>query len=255
MSQEKTPPSKSCCNNWLIRAVTSSIGQKILMGLTGLMLCGFLVGHLSGNLLMYKGAKHYNEYAHFLHSSELLPLAEVSLLVLFTVHIYLGFSTARLNNSARQVEYAEKQSKLPASPLIFRPHNLMVSTGIVVLVFLIVHLLDMRFAELGLRRRAPSPGMLPFDHAIEVLKDPLSAAVYVVGSLVLGVHLAHGFQSAFRSIGFSHPKYTPFLKKLGIVFAIVIAVGFASLPIFFNFNSVPKSHDIPQVAPTGLKGH
>ena len=232
MSQGNRSPSK----NWVIRFITSSVGQKILMGLTGLGLCGFLVGHLSGNLLMYKGEGHYNEYAHFLHSSELLPVIELGLFLMFIVHILLAFTTARTNTSARDVTYAEKQSKLPLGMLIITPHNFMFATGIVVLIFLGVHLTDMKFADLGLRLKAPAPETTPFQHSLAVLKDPISAAVYVVGSLVLGVHLAHGFQSAFRSIGFSHPKYSPCLGKFSIFFAIVIALGFASLPIWFHFN-------------------
>ncbi len=228
MSQGKRSPSKY----WLIRFITSTVGQKILMGFTGLGLCGFLVAHLSGNLLMYKGEKYYNEYAHFLHSSELLLPAEIGLFSMIILHLILAFTTARKNTDARGTEvYAEKQTKQSPGMLLFAPHNVMFATGLVVLLFLVVHLSDMKFE---LRNQVPE-GTAPFDHAVHVLKDPISAVIYVVGSLVLGVHLAHGFQSAFRSIGFAHPKYSPFLGKLSIVFAIVISVGFASLPIVFKF--------------------
>ena len=232
LSQGKRSPSKY----WLIRFLTSTVGQKILMGFTGLGLCGFLVAHLSGNLLMYKapllkdGGKAYNEYAHFLHSRELLLPAEIGLFTMIILHIILGFTTAAKNTKARGTEvYAEKQTKQSQGVLFFFPHNVMFATGLVVLLFLVVHLSDMKFE---LRNQVPS-GTASFDHAVRVLKDPISAVIYVVGSLVLGVHLAHGFQSAFRSIGFAHPKYSPFLGKLSIVFAIVIALGFASLPIWF----------------------
>lgn len=228
MSQGKRSPSRF----WVIRFVTSSIGQKILMGFTGLGLCGFLVAHLSGNLLMYKGSRYYDEYAHFLHSSELLPLAEAGLFAMIAIHLILAFTTWRMNSAARTQDYAEKHTKQSLGMLLFAPHNVMVGTGLVVLLFLVVHLSDMKFE---LRNRV-AEGTAPFSHALHVLKDPVSATIYVVGSLVLGIHLAHGFQSAFRSIGFSHPKYSPFLGKLSIVFAIVIAVGFASLPVWFYFN-------------------
>lgn len=228
MSQGKRSPSKF----WVVRFLTSTIGQKILMGITGLGLCGFLVAHLSGNLLMYKGAKHYNEYAHFLHSSELLLPAEIGLFAMIFLHLILAFTTARTNNAARSVSYAEKQTKQSLGLLFFAPHNFMVATGLVVFLFLVVHLSDMKFE---LRNRV-AEGTLPFDHAHHVLRDPISATIYVVGSLILGVHLAHGFQSAFRSIGFAHPKYSPFLRIFAILFAVVIAVGFASLPIYFHFH-------------------
>lgn len=235
MSQGKRSPSRY----WGIRFIASTVGQKILMGITGLGLCGFLVAHLSGNLLMYHdplfkdGGKHYNEYAHFLHSSELLPLAEAGLFGMIVLHLILAVTTARANTNARGSQgYAEKQTKQKLGMLFFAPHNVMVLTGIIVFGFLCVHLSDMKFE---LRNQVPA-GTEPFKHAVHVLKDDFSAVVYVVGSLVLGVHLAHGFQSAFRSIGFAHPKYSPFLGKLSIVFAIVIAIGFASLPIWFRFN-------------------
>lgn len=229
MSQGKRSPSRF----WVIRFIRSTVGQKILMGITGLGLCGFLVAHLSGNLLMYKGEKYYNEYAHFLHSSELLPLAEAGLFAMIILHLILAFTTARSNTVARGSQvYAEKQTKQSLGLLFFAPHNFMFATGLVVLLFLVVHLSDMKF-EL---RNQVAEGTAPFDHAVHVLHDPISATIYVVGSLILGVHLAHGFQSAFRSIGFAHPKYSPFLRVFGSIFAVVIAIGFASLPIFFHFH-------------------
>ena len=222
-------------SNWLIRALSTSVGQKLVMGATGLLLCGFLTVHLAGNLLLFQGAEHYNKYAHKLHENELLPVAEAGLLVLFVLHIILAFTTTRWNAAARPIGYREKQSKLVGG-LVLQPHNYMFLTGIVVLGFLLLHLSDMRLAEWQMRLPYHE-GMKPADHALQVLKDPISATVYILGSLVLGFHLAHGFQSAFKSLGLNHPKYTPYLEKFGILFAILIGIGFASLPIwFFVFN-------------------
>ena len=227
--------------HWLVRGLSSSVGQKLVMGATGLLLCGFLVVHLAGNLLMYKGAQHYNDYAAALHSNELLPLAEAGLFVLFILHIILAFSTTRLNTSARSVGYTVKETKQSSDPGLWRirPQSTMFLTGAIVLGFLILHLIDMRFADWSRNLAAFSSRFHfpesenPFEHAIRVLKDPISAGVYVIGSLFLGYHLSHGFQSAFRSLGFAHPKYTPILKSLSILFGVVIAIGFASLPIMF----------------------
>lgn len=218
-------------SNWLIRALSTTVGQKLVMGLTGLLLCGFLTVHLAGNLLLFQGAEHYNKYAHKLHENELLPVAEAGLLVLFLLHILLAFTTASANTRARPVGYREKQSKLDATVYLF-PHNYMFLTGAIVLGFLLLHLSDMRFAEWSLRLPHHATDT-PAEHALRILKDPISAVVYVLGSLILGVHLAHGFQSAFRSLGLNHPKYTPYIAVLGYVFATVIALGFASLPIYF----------------------
>ena len=218
-------------SNWLIRALSTSVGQKLVMGATGLLLCGFLAVHLAGNLLLFQGAEHYNKYAHKLHENELLPLAEAGLLVLFLLHIILAFTTTAWNTGARPVGYREKQSKLTGG-LMIQPHNFMFLTGVVVLGFLLLHLSDMRMAEWDFRL-THDPTATPAENALRVLKDPISATVYMLGSLVLGFHLLHGFQSAFRSLGLNHPKYTPYIAKLGILFAAVIGLGFASLPFWF----------------------
>ena len=218
-------------SNWFIRALSTSVGQKLVMGATGLLLCGFLTVHLAGNLLLFQGAEHYNRYAQKLHENELLPVAEAGLLVLFLLHIILAFTTARMNTAARPIGYREKQSKLSGG-LLLEPHNYMFVTGVIVLGFLLLHLSDMRLAEWKMRLPYHE-GMTPAEHALLVLKDPISATVYILGSLVLGVHLSHGFQSAFRSLGLNHPKYTPFITKLGFLFAIAIGIGFASLPAIF----------------------
>ncbi len=218
-------------SNWFIRALSTSVGQKLVMGATGLLLCGFLTVHLAGNLLLFQGAEHYNKYAHKLHENELLPVAEAGLLVLFVLHIILAFTTTRGNTAARPVGYREKQSKLTVG-LLIQPHNYMFLTGVLVLGFLLLHLSDMRLAEWKMRLPFPD-GITPADHALLVLKDPISATVYILGSLVLGFHLAHGFQSAFKSLGLNHPKYTPYIEKFGILFAIAIGIGFATLPAYF----------------------
>lgn len=223
--------SKALLSNWLIRALSTTVGQKLVMGATGLLLCGFLVVHLAGNLLLFQGAEHYNRYAHKLHENELLPVAEAGLLVLFVLHIILAFTTARANTAARPIGYREKQSKLPGG-LLIQPHNYMFVTGVIVLGFVLLHLSDMRMAELNLRLTY-DPNATPAESAMRVLRDPISATVYILGSLVLGFHLLHGFQSAFKSLGLNHPKYTPFLTKLGVLFAAVIGLGFASLPVWY----------------------
>jgi succinate dehydrogenase / fumarate reductase, cytochrome b subunit len=212
---------------WLVRALSSSIGRKLIMAVTGLALCGFLATHLAGNLLLYAGAKSYDDYAHALHAQKiLLPIAEVGLLLLFVGHIALALTTNRENIAARPLGYAIKQSKQPPSGLAAPASSAMYATGIVVLLFLVLHLSDFRFE---LRHHG---GDTPYTKAVKILQDPLSAIVYVVGSLVLGYHVLHGFQSAFQTLGINHPKYTPLIKFLSFVFAISVALGFGSFPLW-----------------------
>ena len=135
--------------SWLNAALQSSVGRKFLMGITGLFLCFFLVVHLAGNLLLYVGPEVYDEYAHKLHSNpEFLILAEILLYSAFLVHILLSISLAFTNTAAREQDYAVKRTKVPGrilNVLGMTPDNTMAVTGLVVFLFLIVHLGDFKF--------------------------------------------------------------------------------------------------------------
>lgn len=231
--------------NWLWTALSSSIGKKVLIAITGLGLCGFLIAHLAGNLLLYAGPEAYNHYADSLHAQKaLLVVAELGLLLLFLGHLSLALRTTSENNSARPQEYAMKQSKQPSPPLAKPASSIMFGTGVVVLLFLLLHLMDFRF-EL----RNHVTGERPFDKAIRLLHDPLTFTVYIVGSLVLGYHVLHGFQSAFQTLGLRHPKYTPAIKRLSVAFALIVALGFASLPLMAVARKAPSAGTEPAPPP------
>jgi succinate dehydrogenase / fumarate reductase cytochrome b subunit len=223
---------------WLMTLLSSSIGQKFVMGITGLLLCSFLVVHLAGNLLVYVGADSYNNYAHELHSMMLLPVAETGLFLLLFVHIALAFKLTRDNREARHISYQETQSKIEEPPSIFgrtpmgRTSSWMFISGSIILAFLVMHMIDMK---LHANPTVDYKDATPYGIIVQGLGSSLSAPIYIVGTIVLGFHLSHGFWSAFQSLGLNHPKYMPLIKKLAILFAIVIAVGFVSLPIWGYF--------------------
>ncbi|TWU09225.1 Succinate dehydrogenase/Fumarate reductase transmembrane subunit [Symmachiella macrocystis] len=215
----------------LIRALSSSIGKKLLMGITGLALCGFLVVHLSGNMLLYVGAEQYDAYAHALHSQKfLLPIAETGLFILLIMHIALGIITARENWAARAVPYDMQRSKVVETTSKGAPNfasKYMFLTGLVVLMFLLVHIGHFKLGVIS-----PGPeGATEFANAARILSQSFTHVVYLAGTLVLGFHLLHGFQSAFQSLGINHPKYTKPIKIFGILFAMTIGLGFASFPL------------------------
>ena len=216
---------------WFFRLLTSSIGQKFVLGLTGLLLCGFVAAHLAGNLLLFAGAKPFNDYAHKLHEQwELLAIAETGLFVLFVLHVYLAFATSIGNAKARQENYSVKQPKVPGR--IIGANTWMFASGSVVLGFVLLHLIDLRIGvELVNLRGFKYAGKTPYEQTVMVLSDPISGIVYTLGAIVLGVHLSHGFSSAFQSLGLNHPKYMPLIKLVGRIFAIVVAVGFAAIAI------------------------
>lgn len=215
-------------------ALSSTIGRKYVMGLTGLFLCFFLVIHLAGNLLLYVGPEAYDHYAHALHEQQaFLVFSQVLLYGAFFVHIYLAFTLTGTNVTARFKSYSTKTSKrndrMVAS--MVAPEAWMFRSGAIVLLFLIVHLTDFKF-EIGWDVLEGETS--PYAKAGVILRDVWRAAIYILGSLVLGVHVSHGLQSAFQSLGVSHPKYSPGIKWLSIAFGWIVGLGFASFPIVWS---------------------
>ncbi len=206
------------------------------MGVTGLLLCGFLVAHLAGNFLLYVGPDAYNEYADTLHKQKLLlAIAELGLLVLFLMHIYLAISTGKDNKTARSQTYDRKQTKIESnSQGIFKawPENWMFVSGALVLGFIILHLIDFR---MEFRPDITYEGKEPFEKAVMLLKNPITATVYFAGTLLLGVHLTHGVASAFQSLGTSNQWTQKCFKWFSIIFGVGISLGFASFPVWALF--------------------
>jgi succinate dehydrogenase / fumarate reductase cytochrome b subunit len=218
------------------------VGKKFVMGITGLLLCGFLVAHLAGNLLLYVGPDAYNRYAHGLHSqAALLFVAEIILYFLFISHIYLAFHTTAENRAARGHRYEVRRSKLDAAPRTtsspLHPEAWMFISGAIVLFFLIVHLAQFAW-EIWL---PGPPGEEPFAKAIRILRDNVTAVIYLVGVVILGIHLWHGFSSAFQSLGITHPRYEGLIKWAGVAFATVMGLGFASF-VFFARMAATSGH-------------
>jgi succinate dehydrogenase / fumarate reductase cytochrome b subunit len=210
---------------WLRRTLSSSIGKKLAMAVSGLLLIGFLIVHLSGNLLIFADdqGRAFDEYARKLDDNPLLPIAEIALLALFVVHIALALRVTTENRDARRIGYGVRNS-MGAKTLA---SSTMIVTGSLVLIFLIVHLADFRIGKLFAEAR-------PFSLAAMVrrrLHEPLGAAIYLAGVLALGVHLRHGFRSAFQTLGVNHPKLNPILVRVGWALAVILAAGFAAFPI------------------------
>ncbi len=206
---------------------SSSIGKKAVMAVSGLLLIGFLIAHLAGNLLIFSGQQGtaFDEYAAKLESNPLLPVIEVGLFVVFATHIVMALRVSSENRQARGQGYAVRSSMgertlASASMLV---------TGVVVLVFLIVHLVDFR---IGKRYMDPANGSLAA-LVKRRLHEPLGAAVYLAGVTALGIHLRHAFRSALQTLGVNHPALNPLLVRLGWALAILLGLGFASFPIFF----------------------
>lgn len=222
-----------------VKVLSTTVGQKILMAITGLSLCGFLVAHLGGNLKLYAGGQAFNDYAYALHSlGPILAAAEVGLFATFALHIGLAISTAAMNKIARRKEYAIRETKqgmfiLPGGGA----SNWMLLTGLLILVFLVTHILDMKLkANPGVDYSAVMDEKNQIDsefHDVKaVLSTSLNAAIYMVGFVALGIHLSHGVRSALQTLGINHSRWNLLLKICGILFAWGVAIGFMSLVVW-----------------------
>ncbi len=213
----------------------SSIGRKHLVAVTGLLLCGFLVSHLAGNLLLLVGSDAFNIYANNLTSlGSLLYVIETGLLLVFLVHIYLA---VRLN-----IENYQSRGKYQLKRRTGRGTTFMSATmpwtGLILLVFLILHLMNLKF---GTHYETEVGGLKMRDMyrtTMEYFQSPVNVGWYVFAMLCAGLHTAHGFASAFQSLGLNFPKYYPKIKFISYLYAILIAGGFAFLSVWAYLKGV-----------------
>jgi succinate dehydrogenase / fumarate reductase, cytochrome b subunit len=206
----------------LCRFFCSSIGRKVVVAAAGLLLCGFLVAHLAGNLLLFVSEGAFNNYAKTLEHNPFLPLAEGGLIVLFVLHILVSLKLRRENAQARPVAYEGYKSKGGRS----WGSSTMTYTALLVLAFLIVHLKTFKFGD-------DERGIYAL--VMSSFSNPLYSGFYVAAMIALGLHVSHGLQSGFQTLGLNHPRWTPLIRKFGFLFAVVICGGFALIPLWAFF--------------------
>lgn len=210
----------------VVRFLTSSVGRKVLMALTGLLLIGFLIVHMSGNLLIFSSAEAFNEYSHKLISNPLIYVAELALLVLFVAHFVSGILVTLNNRAARPEPYVRQEAAGHTSHKSVSSAT-MIWTGIVVLVFVPLHIYTFKFGTYYASATDPKVRDL-YRLVIEDFQSPLLVAWYVVAMVLVGFHLWHGFGSAFESLGMAYR--TP-LRRFGQLLAVVLAGGFLIIPV------------------------
>ncbi len=206
----------------------SSIFKKWIVGATGLGLSFFVLIHMSGNMLLWQGAESYNLYAHGIISNPFLEVGEILLLLAFILHVALAISLARQNRMARPLSpkmraTLEKDARFASRSMIY--------TGLVVLVFTILHLKTFKY---GPNYEVTYHGVTMRDlHrlVVEKFQEPLYIIWYFSALVVLGIHLSHGASALFQSLGIATVRNV-YLKRIGWLFALVIAAGFISQPIY-----------------------
>lgn len=200
------------------------------MALSGLFLIIFLITHLVINSLTLASSKDlFNEAAHFMATNPIIYAMQYVLALGFIIHIGMGIKLTIQNKRARSQEYVyNKMSK--NTDLSSR--SMIVSGGLVI-VFLALHLRDyfyqMKFVGLP-------EGTTDYDLVVNLFTNPYYTAVYVIAFIFLGIHLNHGFKSAFQSMGANHKKYNPLIKIVSTAYSIVIALGFSTIAIFHFIN-------------------
>jgi succinate dehydrogenase / fumarate reductase cytochrome b subunit len=215
---------------WFLKFLNSSIGKKFLMAVTGSFLLIFLIIHLVGNITLFFGAGAFNTYVSTLDVVKpLIRVIEVVLLGAFVLHIFNGLRLWLENKRARGITYKVNGAK--ENSTIFS--RTMAVTGSTILIFLVSHL-----ATFFWRFNVHDPMGLATNHqyydvVVYFFNMWWYSILYVVAMIFLGYHLNHGFQSAFQTFGWNHKRYFPMIEKIGTIYAIIMALGFASMPIYF----------------------
>lgn len=207
-----------------------SIIRKFIMGLTGLALVGFLVTHLAGNLLIFKSADTFNHYSHSLISNPFIYLAEAMLVILFIAHFVPGLMFTKKNRDARPVAYEKKKWAGHTSRKSFASAS-MIFSGLVILAFVPLHLITFKYGPHYAAATDPQVRDL-YRLVMEEFTETGEVIWYALAMGVIGLHLSHGFNSAFESLGIPHRSW---IRCAGQGLAVILAVGFAAIPLVIFF--------------------
>ena len=206
-----------------VRFYRTTVGKKVVMAVTGIILFGFLLSHMASNLQVFAGPEAINGYAVLLRKFPLLLwTARLVLLASVILHIVVSVQLTKLKNAARPVSYIKKDNV--ASSYASRT---MMWSGPIIAAFVIYHLMHFTWGNVH-------PDFIhldPYGNAVRGFEVKPVAIAYIVAMVMLGMHLYHGLWSMFQTLGVSHPRYTPLLKRFAIVFTFILVLGFISVPV------------------------
>jgi succinate dehydrogenase / fumarate reductase cytochrome b subunit len=215
--------------NWFSRFITSSIGKKLIMSLTGLFLIVFLLVHLVGNLqlLAGDGGQAFNEYAYFMTNNPVIKTSSYGLYIFILLHAIQGIFLWRKNKSARgEAGYAVKVNRTAGDVSRISSVN-MGALGTVILVFILIHMY-----QFWLQMKMGNVEMLTYTLVRGTFENVGFVVFYVASMGFIAFHLWHGFQSSFQTLGLNHRKYTPLIKAVGKVYSVLVPLGFAIIPLY-----------------------
>ncbi len=202
----------------------STVGKKVSMALSGIILFAYVVAHMLGNMQIYLGSEVINRYAQFLHSNEgMLWTARIVLLAAVLVHAVAGIQLWARKKEARPVPYRNKEN-IQATPA----SRTMIWTGVIIAAFVVYHVLDL---TVGTARAAPYRDLDPAFNVTQGFAYAPAAIAYIVAMVALGFHLWHGVYSMFGTLGLEHPRYMQGVRKVAALVATVIALANISIPV------------------------
>lgn len=210
----------------------STVGKKYLMGISGLIWAGFVLAHMAGNLLMFVSADAYNSYGHALTSGKIIFVAEAVLILALITHVYCAIVITIQNRASRQNKYAVAAA---GEKKVSKASRTMAVQGSLILVFIILHIATFKY---GTHYDTTVDGVVIrdlFKLIVEVFHQPGYIFWYVICLVLLGFHLSHGIKSSFQSLGLMNSVDRSIFEKISIAYAVIVAVGFISQPIYVYF--------------------
>jgi len=220
--------------------LSSSIARKVAMALSAFFLIFFLIIHLTVNITSLFSERVFNDLSHFMGTNPLIQFALQPVLIFGVVfHFVMGFVLEIKNRGARDVKYVKYNGAANAT---WMSRNMAISGGFI-LIFIVIHFLDFWIPELNTKyvlgdmsgALEGEEGYRYFAELQHKFASPIKVGVYVIAFILLSLHLLHGFQSAFQSVGFNN-KYTTWVKSLGKIYSIVIPLGFIIIALYHHFN-------------------
>ncbi len=215
-----------------LRVFGSSVGMKILIGLTGLALFLYLILHIAGNLIVFAGPDLFNRYSHALLSNPLIYPVEIGLVLIFILHIWNTVQMWFRDNAARPVKYKMKRYAGKPSRKTFASST-MIFSGLWLLVFVIIHVKQFKYGTEYLVPGTETRDLYRLE--MENFTSPLLLGFYVLSMLVVGTHLYHGAWSWAQSLGLDNAKWTPRILATGKVIAVLLAAGFIVIALWAHF--------------------
>jgi succinate dehydrogenase / fumarate reductase, cytochrome b subunit len=228
--------------SWITQTLTSTIGRKLVMALTGLFLVSFLFVHLSGNLLIFRGdgGQAFNIYSQFMSTAGIIRVLEIILVLGVAIHVYTSVVLTRRNQKARPQGYAYSN---PSANSSWFSRNMGLS-GSIVFIFLVTHIQNFWYRyKFGDNIPTKTYDGVEMRDMYWIVQDTFTnqwwlSMLYILAMVLLSFHLIHGFQSGFQSLGIRHKKYTPIIEKVGLAIAVLVPAGFAAFPLYFLLTSL-----------------